>query len=119
MFGFVYVITNTSTMQRYIGKKQFWSNRTKRVKGRKNRKHYTIESDWKRYYGSCHELQADVQRLGVQHFARTIVALCPTKAALSYAEVEHQIKADVLTATMHDGAPAFYNGNILNRFYRR
>ena len=36
-YGFVYCITNTTTGKKYIGKKFFYSSKTKQVKGKKKR----------------------------------------------------------------------------------
>jgi hypothetical protein len=118
-FGFVYLITNTHTGQKYIGKKQFWSLLTKKVEGRKNRVHYKKESDWKKYWSSCGELKEDFQCLGESAFSREIVTIYSTKGELTFGEMEHQIKNDVLKAKMLDGRPAFYNRNILNKFFVR
>lgn len=116
-FGFVYLITNSNTGQKYIGKKQFWSLLTKKVKDRKNRVHYKKESDWKKYWSSCGELKEDLQCLGEGFFTREIICFCATKGELTYSEVEHQIKNDVLKAKMPDGRQAFYNRNIFNKFF--
>ena len=52
-FGFVYLITNLQNGRKYIGRKYFWQFRTPKGKKRKVKS----ESDWKKYYGSCPELQ--------------------------------------------------------------
>ena len=49
-YGFVYLITNTVNGRKYIGKKFFYSSKTKQVKGKKKR--YKVFSDWQTYYGS-------------------------------------------------------------------
>lgn len=118
-FGFVYIITNSNSGQKYVGKKQFWSLLTKKVKDRKNRVHYKKESDWKKYWSSCGELKEDIQCLGEGFFTREIIAIYSTKGELTFGELEHQIKNDVLKAKMPDGRPAFYNRNILNKFFVR
>ncbi len=53
-YGFVYRITNNTTGKQYIGKKFFYSSKTKQVKGKKKR--FKISSDWQTYYGSNEEL---------------------------------------------------------------
>ena len=56
--GFVYLITNTTNERKYIGKKLTQFKRTKKpLKGKVNKRRYTVESDWKDYYGSSDELQ--------------------------------------------------------------
>jgi len=119
VFGFVYCITNNMTGQRYIGKKQFWSHRSKKVAGRRNRKHYTKEADWREYWSSCDELKEDVHTIGDSKFTREILRMCKTKGELTYSEVEYQIKMDVLTSKLPNGQPAFYNRNIMNRWFAK
>ena len=51
--GFVYQITNTTNGRMYIGKKLARFTRSRRpLKGRTNRRRYTVTSDWQYYYGS-------------------------------------------------------------------
>lgn len=118
-FGFVYLITNNITGRKYIGKKQFNSYRSKKVKDKKRRKHYILESDWKDYWGSCEELLEDIKEFGVKNFSREILRLCKTKRDLTYSEVELQIKADVLTALDEKGNRLYYNSNIMNRWFSK
>ena len=54
-YGFVYRITNNFTGKMYIGKKFFYSSKTKQVKGKK--KKIKVFSDWQSYYGSNDELK--------------------------------------------------------------
>ena len=54
-YGFVYVITNQVTGKKYIGKKFFYSAKTKQIKGKK--KKIKVPSDWQTYYGSNEELK--------------------------------------------------------------
>ena len=60
--GFVYLITNTTNGRKYIGKKlaKFKTSKPP-LKGRKNRRRGTKESDWKEYWGSSDKLQADTR----------------------------------------------------------
>ena len=93
-YGFVYIITNKIDNRQYIGKKFFWSIRRKQVK--KVRRRVTTESDWKTYWSSSDELQADVQRLGVENFTREIIHLCPNKGTANYLEAKEQFTRSVL-----------------------
>jgi len=93
-YGFVYLITNLQTGKKYIGKKFFYSQKTKTVKGKKKR--FKIESDWKTYYGSNTELQNDVKILGEQLFKREIIHLCKTKGECGYLEAREQFEKRVL-----------------------
>jgi len=53
--GFVYCITFTDNNKKYIGKKFFYSTKSKIVKGKK--KKIKLESDWKDYYSSSKYLK--------------------------------------------------------------
>lgn len=111
-FGFLYCVTEVDTGREYIGKKQFFSNRTKVVKGRKNRKHYKKESDWKSYTGSSIELNKSIALKGLDNYDFQILSLHKTKGSLHYAEVELQIQEDVLRTKLDDGTKKYYNGHI-------
>lgn len=101
--GFVYLITNLKTDQKYIGKKlaQFKKTRYKTVKlknGSKKRKKIkeTIDSDWQTYWSSSQELKSDVAQLGEENFTRQILRYCRSKTELSYFEAKYQFDNDVL-----------------------
>lgn len=94
IYGFVYLITNTQNGKQYIGKKFFWSSRTKQVKGKKKR--LKIESDWKDYYGSNKVLAEEVQTLGKDLYQREILHLCKTKGECNYLEAMEQFTRKVL-----------------------
>ena len=114
-YGFVYLIINKTNHKKYIGRKYFWQFRTPRGKKRKVKS----ESDWKNYYGSCPELKEDIIRIGKDNFTRTIISLHKTKGKTNFGETSQLFKNDVLTESLDNGEPAFYNGNILGRFYRK
>lgn len=111
-FGFIYRITNLTNQREYIGKKQFFGNRTKKVKGRTNRKHYQVDSGWETYTGSSVALNEDIAALGKENFYFEIISLHKTKGSLHYAEVELQIKENVLKETLDNGLRKYYNGHI-------
>jgi hypothetical protein len=120
LFGFCYKITNLRTGSIYIGKKQFYSARKKKLAKKerdadKRKKLYKIEvkeSDWMDYWGSNKELQEDIRQSGTLHFKREILALAFSKKYLSYLEIKYQFQFDVLGQNT-------YNKNILGRFYPR
>jgi hypothetical protein len=96
-YGFVYIITHLTTGKKYVGKKFFYSVRTKIIKGK--RKKLKSFSDWQTYYGSNSELQNDVQTYGVESFKREILHLCRSKGECSYLEAKEQFDRCVLEST--------------------
>jgi len=82
--SFVYIITNLESGMKYIGKKGFWSKKTKLVNGKK--KKVTSESDWRKYYGSNDRIKADVKEIGKDKFKREILHVCPSLGVASYLE---------------------------------
>ena len=63
--AFVYLITNLTNDKKYVGKKLAKFKTTKKpLKGRKNKRRGTKESDWKTYWGSNTHLVDDVLRVG-------------------------------------------------------
>ena len=114
-FGFVYLITNIQSGRKYIGRKYFWQFRTPKGKKRKGKS----ESDWKKYYGSCPELKEDIIKLGKQSFSRVIISLHKTKGKTNFEETRQLFLNGVLTESLDTGGPAYYNSNILSRYFRK
>ena len=115
-FGFVYLITNLENSRRYIGRKYFWSFRTPKGKKRKVKQ----ESDWKKYYGSCPELKEDIEKTGNRiFFKREILSLHKTKGRTNFEETRQLFINGVLTESLDTGGPAYYNSNILSRYFRK
>ena len=114
-FGFVYLISCEETQRKYLGRKYFWSFRTPKGKKRKVKQ----ESDWKNYYGSCPELKEDIKLLGKDKFQRTIVSLHKTLGKTNYEETRQLFLNNVLTEALDSGIPAYYNSNILSRYYKK
>ena len=105
--GFVYLITNKKTGQKYIGKKLAKFKTTKPpLKGRKNKRRGYKESDWKTYWGSSDRLNADVKALGEKNFTREILYLCKGRGEMSYIEAREQFDRRVLESD------EYYNGII-------
>ena len=105
--GFVYLITNLKSGQKYIGKKLAQFKRTKPpLKGKKLKRRSIVESDWRDYWGSSERLQADVNTLGPENFIREILYLCKSKAEMSYLEAREQFERRVLETD------DYYNGII-------
>ena len=114
-YGFVYLIENKLNGRKYIGRKYLWQFRTPKGKKRKVKS----ESNWKEYYGSCPELKEDIDRLGRENFSRTILSLHKTKGKTNFEETRRLFLNNVLTEALDSGDPAFYNSNILNRYFRK
>ena len=105
--AFVYLITNLNNDKKYVGKKLAKFKTTKKpLKGRKNKRRGTKESDWKTYWGSNSHLVDDVLRLGEKQFTREILHYCPTRGVASYLEAQEQFERKVLETD------DYYNGII-------
>ena len=105
--GFVYLITNLTNNQKYIGKKLAKFKTTKPpLKGKKNKRRGYKESDWKTYWGSSDRLNADVAALGEDKFTREILYLCKGRGEMSYIEAREQFDRRVLETD------DYYNGII-------
>ena len=105
--GFVYLITNLTNEQKYVGKKLARFKVTKPpLKGRKNKRRSTKESDWRTYWGSSDHLNADVKELGEDKFTREILYYCQSRGMLSYLEAKEQFDRKVLLTD------EYYNGII-------
>lgn len=109
-YGFVYLIVDTETGKKYVGKKLFWNKKTKQVK--KKKKRTLVESDWRDYYGSNLELMADVEKNGGARYSREVLHLCKSKGECNYWEAYEQFTRHVL---LDD---SYYNGHIWVRVHR-
>ena len=96
-YGFIYRITNTTNGHDYIGRKYFTTIKKRPpLKGKKNKRRETVETDWKTYWGSSPRLQADIDKLGKDKFTREIIHLCESRGETNYLEAYYQFKEDVL-----------------------
>jgi hypothetical protein len=119
--GFIYIMTAIidGKSVAYIGKKNFFAN-IKKPMGKKalamstdkRLKKYTRElrPDFMRYYSSNKTLK-DAHKAGIV-IKREILMICYSAMELTYQEVKHQFKFEVLEKE------GFLNGNILGRFFK-
>ena len=114
-YGFVYLIECIETPRKYLGRKYFWSFRKPKGGKRKVKQ----ESDWKKYYGSCPELKEEIKKLGKDKFKRTILSLHKTLGKTNYEETKQLFLNNVLTESLEDGTPVYFNSNILSRYFRK
>lgn len=117
--GFIYEMTViiNGVLYKYIGKKNFYSDvktklkknevsLDKRIKKYKRVRKFTYEN----YYSSNSELkEAHKKKINIK---REILLICFSATELTYQEVKHQFKYEVLEKK------EFLNGNILGRFYK-
>ncbi len=119
--GFIYKMTAIidGKSVAYIGKKNFFAN-IKRKMGKKalamstdkRLKKYTREliPDFVNYYSS-NKILKEAHKAGVM-IKREILMICYSATELTYQEVKHQFKFEVLEKE------DYLNANILGRFYK-
>jgi hypothetical protein len=119
--GFIYSMTAIidGKSVAYIGKKNFFAN-IKKPLGKKalamstdkRLKKYTreLKPDFMRYYSSNKTLK-EAHKAGVV-IKREILMICYSAMELTYQEVKHQFKYEVLEKE------EYLNANILGRFYK-
>lgn len=117
--GFVYLITNTITEQRYIGKKIFWSNRTlPPLAGKKRKRKVKKESDWKEYTSSSNYVAEQILEFGIDNFKFQILTMHETRGEANYHETKALILNDVLEAKLPNGDWLYLNENIERVWYK-
>jgi hypothetical protein len=113
-FGFIYLITNKTTNKKYIGKKECLTVKKRApLKGKKNKRHETVETDWKVYTSSSRQLNEDIEEQGKDNFTFEILMFCDSKWQLAYEETKIQFEKEVI---LRDD---YYNGIINCRIGRR
>ena len=96
-YGFIYRITNLTNGYDYVGRKYFKTIKKRPpLKGKKNKRLETIETDWKDYWGSSSRLVADILELGKEQFKREIIHLCKSRGETNYMEAYYQFSEGVL-----------------------
>ena len=115
-FGFVYCIACNETQREYIGRKYFWKFRTPKGKKRKVKS----ESDWKKYYGSrAQNLKKILNDWVDRILAELSLSLHSTSGKTNFEETRQLFVKGVLTESLSDGTPKYYNSNILSRYFRK
>jgi hypothetical protein len=103
-YGFVYLITNTVSGRKYIGRK-FYHIYKKRKRVR--------ESNWRVYAGSCKPLKEDMQRIGKDKFTFEIICNYKTRGGVVSGEVHFQTDNDVLSPELLPcGERLYYNAQL-------
>ena len=61
----------------------------------------------------------DIKEFGQDNFRREILSLHATLGKVNFEETRQLFLNNVLTEALEDGSPAYYNSNILGRYYRK
>ena len=62
---------------------------------------------------------SDVSEFGRSNFSREILSLHTTLGKTNYEETRQLFVNNVLTEALDNGEPAYYNSNVLGRYYRK
>lgn len=106
--GMIYLITNTKSGMKYLGKKSFWSLRKPPGKSRR----VSVESDWRKYRSSQKSLATDC-KANPSDYSLEIIHLCESSAKMNYLETEELFARGVL----HDST--YLNENISGKWFRQ
>ena len=110
VIGFIYKIQNKFTGEFYIGRKSLYSHRKlPPLKGFKRKRKVVKETNWKDYQSS----NSEVKKWEHDSISKSILRFCKTKKAMTYYELEEQIKHNAL------GNTACKNDNILGKFFTK
>jgi len=109
--GFVYLILFDNGYY-YLGRKVLFFNKKRKVKNKKRKVRYTIESDWKKYVGSSKKVKSLTKENKLKPVKRTILKVCKSLSDLTYYETKYLFQKDAIKK------PNYYNENILGKFFR-
>jgi len=112
--GFIYEIEFSNNM-RYIGRKNFFHNKTlPPLKGQKRKRKKVVESDWQNYIGSIKEpsFKEGLKNGDITPIRRTILRFCNTPWEMTYYETRYLFVKNCLLSEY------YYNSNILGKFYK-
>jgi len=97
VLGFVYIITDTDSGEKYIGQKRMRKPKTLPItKSRKRRVKTIVESDWRTYYSSSSIINENVAAGRSERYRREILHFGKSKGDLSYLETKEQFDREVL-----------------------
>jgi hypothetical protein len=97
VLGFVYIITDTESGEKYIGQKRMRKPKTLPItKSRKRRIKTIVESDWRTYYSSSSIINEHVAAGRSDRYRREILHFGKSKGDLSYLETKEQFDREVL-----------------------
>ena len=97
VLGFVYIITDTESGEKYIGQKRMRKPKTLPItKSRKRRVKTIVESDWRTYYSSSSIINEHVAAGRSDRYRREILHFGKSKGDLSYLETKEQFDREVL-----------------------
>jgi hypothetical protein len=125
-FGYIYMVTHTSSGLSYLGKKSLYHNVKRKLTKKelaempvtRGRKVLTEvvkkESDWKTYFGSAKPILALIKDGKQEEFTRQILQLVPNKKLLTYYECKYMFTHGVL-----ENPDKWFNDNILGKFYSK
>ena len=92
MIGMVYMITEKSTGMIYIGIKKFKKKVTlPPLKGRKNKRHKLVESDWRTYNSSNKELAKKIEK-NPKNYDKKVIRCCETVTEMKAVECFYQLE---------------------------
>jgi len=90
--GFVYEIWDRERKLYYIGQKRFWKViKYPPLKGKINKRHITVESDWRTYDSSNKEIQA-LMKHNPDRFIKRITRICKGKMEMNCWETYLQLQ---------------------------
>lgn len=108
--GFVYLIHNTQTNMKYVGRKLLTKAGYRQKNGK--RKKVRLKSDWETYWGS-NQILLEHYETNPESFVRHIITFAHNKAELLYLEEKLQYLFGVLESE------DWYNSNIRSRIFKK
>ena len=112
--GFVYVITDQESGEKYIGQKRTKKPKTlPKTKTRKRRVKTIVESDWRNYWSSSEVIKERVAAGQPDRYTREILRFGYSRGDLSFIETLEQFNRGVLLS------PKYLNGIIQCRIHQK